>query len=61
MADRDAPETAREKRAARLAEELRANLARRKGQARARRDGAPDLRPEGMPAADAPEDERRRD
>ncbi len=35
-------------RKARLAEELRANLARRKGQARARREGAADQRPDGL-------------
>lgn len=35
----------------RLAEELRANLARRKAQARSRRDGEADDREEGIPAA----------
>ncbi len=38
-------------RKARLAEELRANLQRRKAQARARRTGAADDRPDGLPAA----------
>ncbi|MEO3386285.1 hypothetical protein [Mesorhizobium sp. CAU 1741] len=33
---------------ARLAEKLRANLQRRKAQARSRRDGAADSRPEGL-------------
>lgn len=37
-------------RKARLAEELRANLARRKAQARSRRTGGPDERPEGLAA-----------
>ena len=36
----------------RLAEQLRANLQRRKTQARSRRDGAQDARPEGIAAAD---------
>ena len=35
-------------RKARLAEELRANLARRKAQARSRRTGEADERPEGL-------------
>lgn len=35
-------------RRARLAEELRANLQRRKSQARSRRQGAADARPEGL-------------
>jgi hypothetical protein len=37
---------------ARLAEALRANLARRKSQTRARREGAADERPEGLQAAE---------
>ncbi len=36
------------KKKARLAEKLRANLQRRKAQARSRRDGAADSRPEGL-------------
>jgi len=36
----------------RLAEQLRANLQRRKTQARSRRDGAEDKRPEGIAAGD---------
>lgn len=36
---------------ARLAEELRANLQRRKAQARSRRDGEADDRPDGLDAA----------
>jgi hypothetical protein len=39
------PKTAAERRAERLKVELRANLARRKRQARARREGAEDDRP----------------
>ena len=38
-------------RKARLAEELRANLARRKAQARSRRTGGADERPDGIGAA----------
>ncbi len=38
-------------RKARLAEQLRANLQRRKAQARARRSGDADQRPEGLDAA----------
>ena len=38
-------------RKARLAAELKANLARRKAQARARRAGEADARDEGLPAA----------
>jgi hypothetical protein len=41
-------------RKARLAEQLRANLQRRKQQARSRRTGAADERPEGIAAADKP-------
>lgn len=40
----------KEDRKARLAAELRANLARRKAQARSRRTGDKDERPEGLPA-----------
>ncbi|MGN6466757.1 MAG: hypothetical protein ACTHLP_14880 [Rhizobiaceae bacterium] len=40
-----------EDRKARLAEELRANLQRRKAQARSRRGGDADSRPEGIAAA----------
>ncbi len=39
------------RRQARLADELRANLQRRKAQSRARRTGGPDERPEGLAAA----------
>ena len=45
------PATARERREARLAEELRANLKKRKVQARSRRTGGADERPEGLAAA----------
>ena len=44
-----AGDRAEQKRYARLAEELRANLARRKAQARARRAGEADTRPQGLP------------
>ncbi len=44
-------DNATEERRKRLAAELRANLARRKAQARARRSGEADDRPEGLPAA----------
>lgn len=40
-------------RKARLAAELRANLAKRKAQARARRQGDADSRPDGLSAAAA--------
>ena len=36
----------------RLAEQLRANLMKRKAQARSRRNGDPDQRPEGLAAAE---------
>jgi hypothetical protein len=39
-----------ERKAARLAEELRANLQKRKAQTRARRQGDADQRPEGIAA-----------
>ena len=46
-------------RKARLAAELRANLARRKAQARSRRTGAADERPEGIdPARDEVKEKR---
>jgi hypothetical protein len=48
---RDKSDTAEKAdRKARLAEQLRTNLQKRKTQARARRDGAADSRPEGIPA-----------
>ena len=36
----------------RLAEQLRANLQKRKAQSRSRRTGEPDQRPEGLPTAE---------
>lgn len=52
--DMPKPGTDRESaRKARLAAELRANLAKRKAQARAKRDGEADQRPEGIAAAEA--------
>ena len=47
------PLSAEDRRKARLAEQLRANLARRKAQARSRRAGDADQRPEGLAAAEA--------
>jgi hypothetical protein len=49
-----APKTAAERRAERLKAELRANLARRKQQARARREGAEDDRPGHLLSDDEP-------
>jgi hypothetical protein len=46
--DRSPGAAAKPDRKARLAEELRANLLRRKTQARSRRQGAPDARPDGL-------------
>jgi hypothetical protein len=43
---------AQQDREARLAEQLRANLQRRKAQARSRRDGEADQRPEGISASE---------
>ena len=40
-----------DRRKARLAEALRANLLKRKTQARSRRSGKPDARPEGLTAS----------
>lgn len=48
-----APKSAAERRAERLKAELRANLARRKSQARARREGAEDTRPGDLLSDDA--------
>src|SRR5690606_13602744 len=45
------PDPRRSDRKARLAEQLRANLQRRKAQARSRRAGEADPRPEGLAAA----------
>ena len=47
-----------ERRRQRLAEELRANLARRKAQARSRRAGAADARPDGLPGAESAGNDR---
>lgn len=46
--------SAEDMRKQRLADQLRANLQRRKAQARARRAGDSDTRPAGLPAADLP-------
>ncbi|PHP65456.1 hypothetical protein CSC94_19050 [Zhengella mangrovi] len=50
-----AAKTAEEARRKRLADQLRANLQRRKAQSRARRSGEPDTRPAGL-AADGDSD-----
>ena len=54
------PKNPKDTRAVRLAEQLRANLQRRKAQSRARREGAADERPEGIAAAapDTAQDKR---
>jgi hypothetical protein len=52
---RDKPqESPKDGRKARLAEQLRANLQKRKAQARARRSGDADSQPEGIAAAGKP-------
>jgi len=52
---RDKPqESPKDDRKARLAEQLRANLQKRKAQARARRAGEVESRPEGISAAGKP-------
>jgi hypothetical protein len=48
---RDAEDQQRDSREERLAAQLRANLQKRKAQARARRSGEADPRPDGLPAA----------
>ncbi|MGF7008096.1 hypothetical protein [Aminobacter sp. BE322] len=45
------PQSDADRRKARLAAELRANLMKRKAQARSRRTGEADTRPEGLAAA----------
>ena len=55
--DKSSETTAQAVRRARLAEELRANLQRRKAQARSRRRGDADKRPDGLQSA-APPDEK---
>ncbi|WP_200957852.1 hypothetical protein [Mesorhizobium sp. Root157] len=44
------------RRKARLAEALRANLQKRKAQSRSRRTGEADTRPEGLAAAERPKE-----
>ncbi|GAA2853876.1 hypothetical protein IG197_09035 [Aminobacter sp. SR38] len=46
------PSSGAEQRQARLAAELRANLMKRKAQARSRRTGEADTRPEGLAASE---------
>jgi hypothetical protein len=55
--DSKTPSTTQDQRKARLADELRANLLKRKAQARSRRTGEADERPDGISAAG--KDERR--
>jgi len=45
-----------DRRKARLAEALRANLQKRKAQSRSRRTGEADTRPEGLAAAEKPKE-----
>jgi len=52
MTKQDEQDRIKDARAARLSEQLRANLQRRKAQARARRDGEADERPEGIALAE---------
>jgi hypothetical protein len=52
MSKQDEQDRIKDARAARLAEQLRANLQRRKAQGRARREGAADARPEGIALAE---------
>lgn len=47
----EGPEKQKQDRKERLAEQLRANLLRRKAQARSRREGEADRRPEGISTA----------
>ena len=51
MTGREGPKLLKDAKAQRLAEQLRANLQRRKAQARSRREGEADSRPEGILAA----------
>ena len=55
MRDDKPASKAKGERTARLAEQLRANLQKRKAQTRARRAGEGDSRPDGIRAADKPE------
>jgi len=55
MRDDKPASKAKGERAVRLAEQLRANLQKRKAQARARRAGEGDSQPDGIRAADKPE------
>jgi hypothetical protein len=54
MRDDKSGASPKDDRKARLAEQLRANLQKRKVQARARRSGEADSRPEGIAAAGKP-------
>ncbi len=52
--DKNGP--AKKHREDRLAEQLRANLQKRKAQARSRRSGEPDQRPDGLTASKEPQE-----
>jgi hypothetical protein len=54
--DEKNPKTDKDGRKERLAAELRANLQRRKAQARSRRAGEPDSRREGLPTSSGREE-----
>ena len=56
MTTKGGGDEARQRREARLAAELRANLQRRKQQARSRREGEADERPDGLAASASPPD-----
>ncbi len=51
MSTKDQTQKSKQGRPSRLSEQLRANLMRRKAQARARREGGADERPEGIALA----------
>lgn len=51
MSAKDQTQKSKQGRPSRLSEQLRANLMRRKAQARARREGGADERPEGIALA----------
>jgi hypothetical protein len=57
MSKQDEQDRIKDARAARLSQQLRANLQRRKAQARARREGDADERPEGIALAGGSEPE----
>ncbi|MFE0017514.1 hypothetical protein ACFWXH_21910 [Mesorhizobium sp. NPDC059054] len=58
MNDKTKPESQGDRRKARLADALRANLQKRKAQLRSRRTGEADTRPEGLAASKEPKKEK---